>query len=57
MRAIDRRLTLRTVADDDVVDALADDDVARSRRASTTTVDMNREPNSIRFAPTRATLA
>jgi len=56
MRAIDRRLTLRAVADDDVVDALADDDVARSRRASTT-VDMNRESNSIRFAPTRATLA
>jgi|TARA_B100001540_G_scaffold150086_2_gene133105 hypothetical protein len=39
MRAIDRRLTVRAVPDDDVIDALADEDVPRPRRASTT-VDM-----------------
>lgn len=39
MRAIDRRLTVRAVPDDDVADALADEDVPRPRRASMT-VDM-----------------
>ena len=53
MRAIDRRLTVRAVPDDDVIDALADEDVPRPRRASTT-VDMI-QFNSIRLAPTRAT--